>query len=110
MIGYLDELREGKFKLFEPMKPKFETKAIHSRENYEENTGAVIAPIYATSTFAHGNAENFDYTRSGNPTFRNLEKTLANLENSKYATVFSSGVAAITAVISSLKSGDAIVA
>lgn len=88
----------------------FETKAIHTGLNYAENTGAVIPPIYATSTFATGNLEGFDYTRSGNPNFRNLEATLAALEKAKSATVFSSGVAAITAVASTLKSGDLVLA
>ncbi len=92
------------------MKHKFETNLIHIGQDYKEQTGAVIPPIYATSTFAHGNPENFDYTRSGNPGFRNLENTLGSLESADYATVFSSGVAAITAVVSSLKSGDLIVA
>ena len=92
------------------MKEKFQTKAIHSGLSYRENTGAVTPPIYATSTFEHGNSEGFDYTRSGNPCFRNLERTLADLEEAKFATSFSSGVSAMTSVVSSLKSGDVIVA
>jgi len=89
---------------------KFETKAIHTGLAHREKTGSVIPPIYATSTFEYGNKEGFDYTRSGNPCFRNLENTLASLEDASHATVFSSGVAAITAVVSSLKSGDLILA
>jgi cystathionine gamma-synthase len=88
----------------------FDTRAIHSGDEYNTETGAVIAPVYLTSTFAHGNPGNFDYTRSGNPNFRNLEKTLANLEGAKHATAFSSGVAAITAVVSTLSASDTIVA
>ncbi|MFP6615888.1 MAG: PLP-dependent aspartate aminotransferase family protein [Candidatus Hydrogenedentota bacterium] len=88
----------------------FETKAIHAGLGYSENTGSVIPPAYLSSTFAHGNPEGFDYTRSGNPNFKNLEATLSSLENAEYATVFASGVSAITAVVSTLKSGDTVVA
>lgn len=89
---------------------KFQTNAIHAGQSSEPNTGAIIPPIFATSTFEYDNPGGFDYTRSGNPNFKNLEATLASLENAKYATVFSSGMAAITAVLSSLKSGDLILA
>lgn len=88
----------------------FSTKAIHSGLGYRDTTGSVIPPIYQTSTFEYGNPEGFDYTRSGNPNFRNLESTLASLENSQYATVFASGVSAITAVVSTLKAGDLVIA
>ena len=89
---------------------QFETAAIHSGLDYREQTGAVIPPIYMTSTFATGNAEGFDYTRSGNPNFRNLQQSLAQLEGARHATVFASGVSAMTAVVSTLKSGDLVVA
>ena len=92
---------------------KFETHAIHTGQAHEPHTGAVIPPIYATSTFAQispGETRGYDYTRSGNPGFTNLENTLAALENAKFATVFSSGVAAITAIVSTLKQGDVVVA
>lgn len=88
----------------------FETKAIHDGHQYTGGTGSVIPPAYLTSTFAYGNAEGFDYTRSGNPNFRNLESTLSALEDAEFATVFASGVSAITAVVSTLKSGDVVVA
>lgn len=88
----------------------FETKAIHDGLNYNENTGSVIPPAYLTSTFAYGNPEGFDYTRSGNPNFKNLEATLSSLESAEFATVFGSGLSAITAVVSTLKSGDTVVA
>ncbi len=67
-----------------------------------------MPPIFPSSTFSHGNAGGFDYTRSGNPNFRILESVLSSLENSKYCTVFASGVSAITAVASSLKADDVI--
>jgi cystathionine beta-lyase/cystathionine gamma-synthase len=88
----------------------FETDAIHEGQNYKGETGAVIPPVYLTSTFAHGNSEGFDYTRSGNPNFNNLSDQLAALEGAQYATVFASGVSAITAVVSTLKSGDVVIA
>ena len=82
------------------------TKAIHHGKSFAENTGTVMPPIFPSSTFSHGNLEGFDYTRSGNPNFRILESVLASLENCEYANVFASGVSAITAVTTSLKSGD----
>ncbi len=86
-----------------------ETKAIHTGLNWREQTGAVTPPVFMTSTFEHGNPGGFDYTRSGNPNFRNLQETLAALEGSKHACVFASGVSAITAVVSTLKTGDVVV-
>ena len=59
-----------------------------------------------TSTFAHGNPSGFDYTRSGNPNFRILDAVLASVEGCNHATVFASGVSAITAVVSQLQQGD----
>lgn len=88
----------------------FETRAVHVGHDYVAGTGAVIPPVYLTSTFEYGNEGGFDYTRSGNPNFRMLQRTLASLETGKHATVFGSGVAAITAVVSTLKSGDMVVA
>ena len=88
----------------------FETRAIHRGNDYCAGTGSVIPPAYLTSTFAYGNEHGFDYTRSGNPNFRNLQETLASLEHAKHSVVFGSGVSAITAVVSTLKSGDVVVA
>lgn len=88
----------------------FATRAIHRGHGYREQTGALIPPVYLTSTFESGNESGFDYTRSGNPNFVNLEQILANLENADHATVFASGVSAITAVVSTLASGDLVLA
>jgi len=66
--------------------------------------------VFLTSTFQSGNADGFDYTRSGNPNFRLLQESAASLEGAKFATCFASGVSAITAVVSTLKSGDQVVA
>ena len=88
----------------------FETESVHSGLSYNEETGAVIPPIFATSTFESDNQYGFDYTRSGNPNFRNLEEVLKRNENAKYATVFASGVSAITAILSTLNSNSLVLA
>lgn len=69
-----------------------------------------MPPVFLTSTFASGNPDGFDYTRSGNPNFRLLERAAASLEGGKYATCFASGVSALTAVLSTLKQGDLVLA
>ena len=82
------------------------TRAIHHGESFAAETGAVMPPIFTSSTFAHGNPQGFDYTRSGNPNFRILESVLAAVESCQFATVFASGVSAITAIASTLQAGD----
>lgn len=92
---------------------KFATKAIHAGWEPDPATGAVMPPIYMTSTFeleAPGQSHGFEYTRADNPNFAILEKYLASLEEAKYATVFSSGMGALTAMVSTLSSGDKVVA
>lgn len=91
-----------------PSDARFETRAIHVGQDYRSETGAVIPPIYMTSTFETGNPNGFDYTRSGSPNFRNLQNTLASLENARHCTVFASGLSAISAILFSLKAGDVI--
>ncbi len=86
--------------------PGLNTKLIHHGESFAEETGTVMPPIFPSSTFAHGNSKGFDYTRSGNPNFRILESVLSSLEGCEYASVFASGVSAITAIASSMKAGD----
>ena len=96
------------------MKPEneagFNTRAVHTGRGFTGKTGAVMPPIYMTSTFEMGNEDGFDYTRSGNPNFRMLQESVAAIENAAFATCFASGVSAITAVVSSLKSGDLVLA
>ena len=84
------------------------TRVIHHGESFAKDTGTVMPPLFQSSTFEQGNPEGFDYTRSGNPNFRILESILTSLEDCKYSTVFGSGVSAITAIASSLKSSDLI--
>ncbi len=91
---------------------KFSTKAIHTGQKPDKETGAIIPPIYMTSTYvqeAPAQHKGYDYTRSGNPNFTNIEATLAALENGKFATVFSSGLGGLSGILSMLKSGDTVV-
>ncbi|MDA0990663.1 MAG: PLP-dependent aspartate aminotransferase family protein [Verrucomicrobia bacterium] len=88
----------------------FTTRAVHNNLSFSGSTGAVMPPIFMTSTFESGNPDGFDYTRSGNPNFRLLDSVLAGLEGAAHATCFASGVSAITAVVSTLKSGDLVLA
>lgn len=88
----------------------FTTTAVHRGRGFAGTTGAVMPPVFLTSTFESGNADGFDYTRSGNPNFRLLQETAAALEGARHATCFASGVSAITAVLSTLQSGDVVLA
>lgn len=90
---------------------KFATKAIHIGSDPDPQTGAVTPPIYMTSTFeleAPGKSRGYEYTRVNNPCFTMLEQVLASLEEAKYATVFSSGIGALTSLVSTLSQGDAV--
>ena len=92
---------------------KFETRAIHDGQAADSKTGAVIVPVYQTSTYqqeAVGKHKGYEYSRTGNPTRHALEVALASLEEGSHGLAFSSGVAATTAVFSLLKTGDHIVA
>jgi cystathionine beta-lyase/cystathionine gamma-synthase len=91
-----------------PPDSRFETRAIHVGQDFRSETGAVIPPVYLTSTFETGNPGGFDYTRSGSPNFRNLQATIASLESAKHCTVFASGVSSISAIAFTLKAGDVI--
>ena len=90
-----------------------DTLAVHAGVNPDMETGAVMTPIYATSTFAHkspGEHSGFEYSRTQNPTRSVLENSLAELEEGKKAFAFSSGVAAQSAVLELLKPGDHVIA
>ncbi len=92
---------------------KFRTRAIHVGNQRDASTGAVVPPIHVASTFVQpGSGEwgEFDYSRSGNPTRKNVEETLASLESGHGALAFSSGMAAIHAVTLLLQQGDHILA
>jgi cystathionine gamma-synthase/cystathionine gamma-lyase len=91
---------------------KFATKAIHVGQDADPATGATIVPIYQTSTYTQtrvGEHKGFDYSRTINPTRLALERQLASLEGSEYGSAFASGMAATSAVLSLLSSGDHVV-
>ncbi len=85
------------------------TTAVHSGQDPDPSFGDVIPPIHLSSTFAQsspGEHKGFDYSRAGNPTRARYETCLAALENGRYAFAFSSGLAAIDAIVRTLKPGD----
>jgi cystathionine beta-lyase/cystathionine gamma-synthase len=89
--------------------PGFATRAIHCGQEPDPLTGAVTVPIYPTSTYVQqgiGENKGYEYSRVSNPTRTRLEENLAALEGAVAARVFGSGMAAIHAIVSMLKSGD----
>lgn len=90
----------------------FATDAIHVGQEPDPSTGAIVPPIYQTSTYVQeelGKHKGYEYARSGNPTRTALERNLARLEGGTGALAFASGMAAINALLSLLKSGDHVV-
>jgi cystathionine gamma-lyase len=93
--------------------PRFETAAIHAGQHPEPVTGAVMTPVFLTSTFAQkapGEHTGFEYSRTQNPTRFALEANLAALEGGAWGLAFNAGVAASAAVLSLLDAGDHVVA
>jgi cystathionine beta-lyase/cystathionine gamma-synthase len=91
---------------------KFATKAIHAGVHPDEATGAIMTPIYQTSTYVQegvGNHKGYEYSRTLNPTRHALEKNIAAIENGKYGACFGSGLAAIDCVIKMLNPGDEVI-
>jgi len=91
---------------------KFATKAIHAGQEPDPTTGAIMTPIYQTSTYwqrAPGDNKGYEYSRGTNPTRRALEDCLAALENAQYGLAFSSGMGATDAVMKLLKPGDEVI-
>ncbi|MBS1747855.1 MAG: cystathionine gamma-synthase [Bacteroidetes bacterium] len=89
------------------------TKFIHAGTEPDPSTGAIMTPIFQTSTYVQSAPEvhkGYDYSRAGNPTRTALESACAEIENGKYGLAFSSGVAAADAVIKLLKPGDEVIA
>ncbi|HTK08223.1 MAG TPA: cystathionine gamma-synthase [Ktedonobacteraceae bacterium] len=92
---------------------KFSTQVIHAGQEPDPTTGAIMTPIYQTSTYAQsglGEHKGYEYARTGNPTRTVLENCIASLENGQYGLAFASGLAAEQAILSLLSSGDHIVA
>jgi len=91
---------------------KFGTKAIHAGVEPDPTTGAIMTPIYQTSTYvqaAPGDHKGYEYSRTHNPTRTALQNALAALENGKHGLCFSSGMASIDAIVKLLKPGDEVV-
>ena len=91
---------------------EFNTKVIHGGQQHDPSTGAVMPPIYQTSTYAQaspGDHKGYEYSRTGNPTRTALENGLASIENGNYGLAFASGLAAIDAVMKLLQPGDEVI-
>lgn len=91
---------------------RFETRAIHAGQEHDPTTGAVIPPVYMTSTYVqHGVGEHsgYEYSRTDNPTRRNLEVQLAALDGADHGLAFSSGMAATSTLLQTLSPGDHVV-
>lgn len=91
---------------------KFATKAIHAGQHPDPTTGAVMTPIYQTSTYwqkSPGDHKGYEYSRGTNPTRKALEDCIASLENAQYGLAFSSGMAATDTVLRLLRPGDEVI-
>lgn len=94
-------------------KTNIETQVVHAGERPDPSTGAIMTPIYATSTYvqsAPGEHQGYEYSRSQNPTREALERCLATLENGVKGFAFGSGLAAIGTIMETLNTGDHIIA
>lgn len=103
---YVDSFNMGKKEL------KFNSKAIHGGQQPDAAYGAVMPPIYQTSTYAQptpGGHKGYEYSRGANPTRTALENAVASLENGKFGMAFGSGMAAIDAVLKLLTPGDEVI-
>ncbi len=92
---------------------KFNTKAIHAGQAPETTTGAVMPPVFHTSTYAQkapNEHQGYDYARVGNPTRTALEKLIAGLENADECACFASGCAAMDAIMKAMRPGDHVIA
>jgi cystathionine beta-lyase len=93
-------------------KLRFNSKTIHGGQQHDPAYGAVMPPIYQTSTYAQttpGGHKGFEYSRTHNPTRQALEKSLASIENGTHGLAFGSGLAAIDAVLKLLQPGDEVI-
>lgn len=91
----------------------FETRAIHSGQMPDPTTGAIMTPLYLSSTYVQespGKHKGYEYSRTSNPTRKAYESCIASLEGGKYGFAFASGCAATTTVMHLLKSGDHVIA
>ena len=94
------------------MNQRFETRAIHAGCEPDSGTGAIMTPIFQTSTYVQespGKHKGYDYSRTHNPTRTALERNIASLEEGKHGLAFSSGMSAITTITQMLNAGDHII-
>jgi cystathionine beta-lyase/cystathionine gamma-synthase len=116
MLNYLNHFEPYYLLTFAAPKKTFmklATKLIHAGQQPDPSTGAIMTPIYQTSTYvqeAPGVNQGFEYARSQNPTRKALEACLASIENAEFGLSFSSGVAATDAVLRLLRPGDEVIA
>src|SRR5207249_10201270 len=92
---------------------RFSTRAIHAGQDPDPVTGSVTVPVYLTSTYQQpgpGKEGKYVYSRTANPTRNALEECLASLETGRHGLAFSSGMAATTTILLSLKKGDHVIA
>ena len=92
---------------------RFSTRAIHAGQNPDPSTGAIMTPVYFTSTYVQespGDHRGYEYSRTGNPTRTALEQNLASLEGGEFGLCFASGLAGTEANLKTMRSGDHIVA
>jgi len=93
-------------------KQSISTKVVHGCKCYDPHTGAVSFPIYQSATFRHPGlyqTTGYDYSRLQNPTREELENTVSNLENGRFGFAFSSGMAAVSTILSLFAPGDHII-
>jgi cystathionine gamma-lyase len=98
---------------YDPKDFRFDTNCIHAGQPPDPTTGAIAFPIYQTSTYVQegiGKHKGFEYSRTDNPTRNALQDCLASLEGAKYGLCFASGMAAISNVLTLLKTGDEVIA
>ena len=91
---------------------KFGTKTIHAGQHADPTTGAIMTPVYQTSTYIQekpGDHKGYEYSRTGNPTRKALEDNIAALESGKYGLCFGSGLAAVDSIIKLLSPGDEVI-
>lgn len=104
---------KGKNTMRKPNRQGFTTRAIHARQEPDASTGAVIVPIYATSTYVQespGIHKGYEYSRSQNPTRMAYERVVADLESADQGYAFASGLAATSTILELLDSGDHVIA
>src|ERR1700677_1872276 len=96
-----------------PNRLAFATRTIHAGQHHDPSTGAVMVPIYATSTYAQespGVHKGYEYSRAQNPTRQGSERCIADLESGEEGYAFSSGLAGIATVLDLLDTGDHVIA